>query len=82
MERLAIISNNSFRAIGFNKRRSPSSPYGPAPQGSQLITLNKSTSSLPSSNLKLAPLESVPLSLIKLRHNALQSIATLRQRNT
>ena len=39
MERLAIISYNSFRAIGFHKRRSPSSPYGPALQGSQLITL-------------------------------------------
>ena len=39
MEHLAIISNNSFRAIGFHKSRSPSSPYGPAPQGSQLITL-------------------------------------------
>ena len=39
MERLAIFSHNSFRAIGFNKSRSPSSPYGPASQGSQLITL-------------------------------------------
>ena len=39
MERLAIISHNSFRAIGFHKSRSPSSPYGPAPQGCQLITL-------------------------------------------
>ena len=39
MERLATMSHNSFRAIGFQKRRSPSSPYGPARQGSQLITL-------------------------------------------
>ena len=39
MKRLAIISHNSFRAIGFHESRSPSSPYGPAPQGSQLITL-------------------------------------------
>ena len=39
MERLAIVSHNSFRAIGCHKSRSPSSPYGPAPQGSQLITL-------------------------------------------
>ena len=39
MEHLAIISHNSFRSIGFHKSRSPSSPYGPAPQGSQLITL-------------------------------------------
>ena len=41
MERLPIINHNSFRAIGFHKSRSSSSPYGPAPQGSQLITLNK-----------------------------------------
>ena len=41
MERLAIISHNSFRAIGFHKSRSPSSPYGPALQGSQLITLEE-----------------------------------------
>ena len=40
MERLAIVSHNSFRAIGFHKSRSPSPPYGPAPQGSQLITLS------------------------------------------
>ena len=39
MERLAIIIHNSFRAIGFHASRSPSSPYSPAPQGSQLITL-------------------------------------------
>ena len=39
MGRLRIISHNSFRAIGFHKSRSPSSPYGPAPQGSQLLTL-------------------------------------------
>ena len=39
MERLAIVGHNSFRAIGFPKSRSPSSPYGPAPQGSQLITM-------------------------------------------
>ena len=39
MERLAIVSHKSFSAIGFNKSRSPSSPYRPAPQGSQLITL-------------------------------------------
>ena len=39
MDHLPIISNNSFRAIGFHKSRSPSSPCGPAPQGSQLITL-------------------------------------------
>ena len=41
MELLAIISHNSFRAIGFHKSRSPSSPYGPALQGSHLITLGK-----------------------------------------
>ena len=40
MEHLAMISNKSFRAIGFHKIRSPSSPYSPAPQGSQLITLD------------------------------------------
>ena len=40
MKRLAIISHNSFRAFGFQKSRSPSSPDGPAPQGSQLITLD------------------------------------------
>ena len=34
------MSHNSFRAIGFHESRSPSSPYGPAPQGSQLITLD------------------------------------------
>ena len=39
MEHLAIISHKSFRADGLNKSRSPSSPYGPAPQGTQLITL-------------------------------------------
>ena len=39
MECLAIISHNSFRAIGFHKNRSPTSPYRPALQGSQLITL-------------------------------------------
>ena len=39
MERLATMTHNSFRAIGFHKIRSPSSPYGPARQGSQLITL-------------------------------------------
>ena len=39
MKHLAVISHNFFRAIGFHKSRSPSSPYGPAPQGSQLITL-------------------------------------------
>ena len=39
MEHLAIISHNSLRANGFHKSRSPSSPNGPAPQGSQLITL-------------------------------------------
>ena len=39
MERLAIISHNFFRAIGFQTIRSPSSPNGPSPQGSQLITL-------------------------------------------
>ena len=39
MERYAIINHNSFRAIGLHKSRSPLSPYGPAPQGSQLITL-------------------------------------------
>ena len=37
MERLAIISHTCFRAI--HKNRSPLSPYGPAPQGIQLITL-------------------------------------------
>ena len=36
MEHLAIINHNSFRAIGFHESRSPSSPYGPVPQGSQL----------------------------------------------
>ena len=40
MERSAMISHNSSRAIGFNKSMSPSSPYGSAPQGSQRITLN------------------------------------------
>ena len=40
MERLAIISHNFFRANGSHKSRSPSSPYGPAPQGGQLITLD------------------------------------------
>ena len=40
MEHLRIISHNSFRVIGFHKSRSPSSPYGPAPKGSQLIRLN------------------------------------------
>ena len=44
MEQLAIISHNFFRANGFHKSRSPSSPYGPAPQGSQLITMTQSTS--------------------------------------
>ena len=39
MERLAIISHNSIRDSGFHKSKSFSSPYGPAPQGSQLITL-------------------------------------------
>ena len=39
MEQLAIISHNSFRAIGFHTSRTPSSPYGPDTQGSQLITL-------------------------------------------
>ena len=48
MERLAIISHNSFRAIGLHKSRSPSSPYGPAPQGSQLITLGSPIGSRPS----------------------------------
>ena len=43
MKRLAIISHNSFRAIAFHKSRSPSSPYGPAPQGSQLIMLYSCT---------------------------------------
>ena len=43
MEHLAIQSHNSFKAIGFHKSRSPSSPYGPAPQGSQLITLHLDT---------------------------------------
>ena len=52
MERLAIISHNSFRAIGFHKIRSPSTPYGPAPQGSRLITLS-SVLSLQSSVLSL-----------------------------
>ena len=39
MERLAIISHNSFRAIGFHESRSPSSPDGPASQGNHLIRL-------------------------------------------
>ena len=39
MEQLALVSHNFFRANGFHKSRSPSSSYGPAPQGSQLITL-------------------------------------------
>ena len=43
MEHLAIISHYSFRSIGFHKSRSPSSPYGPAPQGSQLITMYVTT---------------------------------------
>ena len=43
MEQLAIISHNFFRANGFHKSRSPSSPYGPAPQGSQLITLDRAS---------------------------------------
>ena len=43
LERLAIISHNSFRAIGVHKSRYPSSPYVPAPQGSQLITLVQSS---------------------------------------
>ena len=38
IERLSIISYNSFRAIGFHKSRSASSPYDPALQGSSLIT--------------------------------------------
>ena len=42
MEPLAIISHNFFRANGFVKSRSPSSPYGPAPQGSQLIMMGDS----------------------------------------
>ena len=46
MEPLAIISHNSFRAIGLHKSMSPSSPYGPAPQGSQLITLHSLTHKL------------------------------------
>ena len=46
MESLSIITNKSFRAIGFHKSRSPSSPYGPAPQGSQLIMLRKPALSL------------------------------------
>ena len=32
------LSHNSFIAIGYHKGRSP--PYGPAPQGSHLITLH------------------------------------------
>ena len=43
MEHLAIISHNSFRAVGFHKSRSASSPYGPAPEGSQLILLDLSS---------------------------------------
>ena len=39
MERLAIISHNFFRANGFHKSRSPSSPYDRVPQGIQLIML-------------------------------------------
>ena len=39
MERLAIVRHNSFRAIGFHKSRSPPTPYGPAPQCSQLVML-------------------------------------------
>ena len=39
MECLAIFSHYFFRAIGYHKSRSPSSPYGPALQGSQLIML-------------------------------------------
>ena len=50
MEQLAIISHNFFRANGFHKIRSPSSPYGPAPQGSQLITLNYSPYLIKSKN--------------------------------
>ena len=40
MGRLAMITLKFIRAIGFHKSRSPSIPYSPAPQGSQLITLN------------------------------------------
>ena len=46
MKRLAIISHNLLRAIGFHKSRSPTSPYSPAPQGSQLITLALGTPEL------------------------------------
>ena len=39
MELLGIISHTFFRTNGCHKTRSPSPPYGPASQGSQLITL-------------------------------------------
>ena len=39
MERLTIISHNSFRAIGFHKSKSPSSPYGPALQSADYVGL-------------------------------------------
>ena len=38
MEHLATISHNSYSRY---KSRSPSSPYGPSPQGSQLISLGR-----------------------------------------
>ena len=39
MEPFSIISHNFFRANGFHKIMSPSSPYGPALQGIQLSRL-------------------------------------------
>ena len=39
MELLGIISHTAFRTNGCHKSRSPSPPYGPASQGSQLIYL-------------------------------------------
>ena len=41
MECLAIISQNSLKAISFHNSRSPSSPDVPSPQGSQLIMLSQ-----------------------------------------
>ena len=38
MERFAVISHNSLRAIGFYKSTSTKVPYGLSRQGSQLIT--------------------------------------------
>ena len=57
MEHLPIISHNSFRAIGFHKSRSPSPPYGPAPQGSQRITMVSITKPPLLQEVWLAPMD-------------------------